>query len=77
MRPLQGCKSVLEKVPMMKVDPMDVFPALLVQVKVDQEGEEILCILTRTVHQRPWTHLEKNTELEHKEKIVRNAMAIK
>ena len=53
MRPLQGCKPVLEKVPMMKVDPMDVFPALLVQVKVDQEGEEILCILTRTVHQRP------------------------
>ena len=53
MRPLQGRKPVLKKVPMMKVDPMDVFPALLVQVKVDQEGEEILGILTRSVHQRP------------------------
>ena len=52
MGPFERWKEVLEKVPMLEADPVDVLIALLIQVEVDEEGVVKLGVHARIGHQR-------------------------
>ena len=53
MGPFERWKEVLEKVPMLEADPVDILVALLIQVEVDEKGVVELGVHARISHQGP------------------------